>query len=381
MAYTAQVFLGTQIICAQCHDHPFAKWKQADYYAFAALSHGLNANAAQSLDLLKLDDRARAACMKVGDLEAARDALGTVLTPLKYAGTKYDPRRRLELPHDYRYSDHKPGDVLPPRMLFGAEAPAGLVDITDTRARLTALAEWMTAPENPRFTTVIVNRLWKRAFGLGLIEPVDEMMDSSVASNPALMRHLEQTMKDVRYSLRGFLRFLYNTRAYQRAAATTPPLPGESWHFTGPLLRRMTAEQLWDSLITLRHGDVDSHVSETNDHLNRYLAALRRLTDRVKQLGLSGVAEIAKTGAVREQEIARKVDAARAEMNKKPNPGKEEVQELNRYKTRLLNDERDLLLAQILDVKNLDGLGFDYKPSQDRNERKKGQKKPADIAE
>ena len=59
-----------------------------------------------------------------------------------------------------------------------------------------AYAEWMTSPENPRFTTVIANRLWKKVFGLGLIEPVDELMDNTVAMNPELMKHLEKLMRE-----------------------------------------------------------------------------------------------------------------------------------------------------------------------------------------
>ena len=76
----------------------------------------------------------------------------------------------------------------------------------------------MTTAENPRFTKVIANRLWKKVFGVGLIEPVDEIMDSTVAMNPALMTHLEQLMVELRYDVKAFLRVLYNTQAYQNEA-------------------------------------------------------------------------------------------------------------------------------------------------------------------
>jgi hypothetical protein len=122
---------------------------------------------------------------------------------------------------------------------------------------LQAFADWMTAPENPRFTKVIANRLWKKVFGVGLIEPVDEIMDSTVAMNPALMEHLENLMVALRYDVKAFLRVLYNTQAYQNEAMKTELVAGEVYHFTGPVLRRMTAEQIYDSFVTLIHPTPD----------------------------------------------------------------------------------------------------------------------------
>src|SRR5204863_6912077 len=114
-------------------------------------------------------------------------------------------------------------------------------------------AEWVTSPENPRFTKVIANRLWKKVFGLGLIELVDDITDTTVATNPELMKHLEQLMIAVRYDMKAYLRVLFNTRAYQSEASRAEVSAGESYDYAGPLLRRMTAEQVWDSMITLIH--------------------------------------------------------------------------------------------------------------------------------
>ena len=81
---------------------------------------------------------------------------------------------------------------------------------------LESFAAWLTSPENPRFTTAIANRLWKKLFGLGLIEPVDDITDATVAMNPALMEHLRKLMIAQRYDVKAFLRVLCNTQAYQR---------------------------------------------------------------------------------------------------------------------------------------------------------------------
>ncbi len=115
----------------------------------------------------------------------------------------------------------------------------------------------MTSPENPRFTTVIANRLWKRVFGLALIEPLDELMDTTVPMIPELQKHLEKLVVDLNYDMKAVLRVLYNTKAYQAQVSREEHAPGEVYHFTGPLLRRMSAEQMWDSFVTLINPSPD----------------------------------------------------------------------------------------------------------------------------
>mgnify|MGYP000703380187 CR=1 FL=1 len=119
--------------------------------------------------------------------------------------------------------------------------------------------------------------------GRGLIEPVDEITDSTVASNPELMDYLTQLMVDQKFSIKSFLRVLYNTDAYQRTASPSEVAAGETYHFTGPLLRRMSAEQVWDSMVTLAHGNLDHDTSEENERLHQYLGGLKQLIDAVRQ--------------------------------------------------------------------------------------------------
>jgi hypothetical protein len=160
--------------------------------------------------------------------------------------------RKLTLPHDYAYSDAKPKSAVSPGTMMGHTC-----DAQPGETPLQAYARWMTGKDNPRFTTVIANRLWKKAFGLALIEPLDELMDMSVPMIPALQKHLDQLMKDVNYDTKAFLRILFNTSAYQREVTKKEHAPGDTYHFTGPLLRRMTAEQMWDSLVTLINPNPD----------------------------------------------------------------------------------------------------------------------------
>ena len=186
------------------------------------------------------------------ELAKVRDVMKDVMKPLRYTSI-HSTEALPQLPHDYKYGDAKPNQTIQPKTIFGHDATPA-----PGETRLDAFAKWMTSPENPRFTTVIANRMWKRVFGLGLIEPVDEMTDSTVASNPQVMDYLTQLMIDKKYSLKSVLRVLYNTDTYQRMATTQEVPLGETYHFTGPMLRRMSAEQIWDSMVTLSKGSLDA---------------------------------------------------------------------------------------------------------------------------
>lgn len=255
LANTTRVFLGTRIECAQCHNHPFDKWTQMQFYQMAAFTYPIETNVTGIAVKGEMSELMRAAGKKP-ELAAQSRHVGRVFENLgdfvRYSKVQALPSRELKLPHDYAYEDAKPFDVIAPATMLGDSMKCGPKDDT-----VRAFADWMTSPENPRFTTVIANRLWKKVFGLGLIEPVDEIMDSTIAMNPALMKRLEQLMRDCRYDVKAYLRVLFNTQAYQNEVTRAELLPGESYHFTGPLLRRMTAEQIYDSFVTLIHPTPD----------------------------------------------------------------------------------------------------------------------------
>ncbi|WP_170157114.1 DUF1549 domain-containing protein [Roseimicrobium gellanilyticum] len=257
LASTSRIFLGTRIECAQCHNDPFDKTTQMQFYQMAAFTYPLETNFTGISAEDEVNKMKRAAEKKPDQAAQAR-WLGIISENLgdfvRYSKVQALPeKRQLKLPHDYQYSDAKPKDRITPLTMMGEQVTCDPQKADSVKA----FADWLTSPQNPRFTTVIANRLWKKVFGRGLIEPVDEMMDSTVATDPVLMQHLEKLMRDLRYDTRAFLAVLYRTDAYQRAASHAELQPGEAYHFTGPLLRRMTAEQIWDSFITLIHPNPD----------------------------------------------------------------------------------------------------------------------------
>ncbi|HSI63377.1 MAG TPA: DUF1553 domain-containing protein, partial [Candidatus Saccharimonadia bacterium] len=149
--------------------------------------------------------------------------------------------------------------------------------------------------------------------GIGLIEPVDEITDSTVPSNNELMEYLTVLMKDKQYSLKSFLRVLYNTDTYQRAATMTEVPLGETYHFTGPILRRMSAEQVWDSMVTLSRGNIDDQVEDDNVRLHQYLDDLSMFLNAVKTKGPEALVEIAKKSSAASAEADKKIAALTAE--------------------------------------------------------------------
>jgi hypothetical protein len=111
--------------------------------------------------------------------------------------------------------------------------------------------------------------MWKRAFGVAVNEPVTNIDDPEKSYNPALLKHLAAEMKRVNFDLKQFMRIVYNTESYQREATMEAVPMGEPYYFQGPLLRRMTAEQAWDSYMTLVLGDPDKYKQPLEDLYSR----------------------------------------------------------------------------------------------------------------
>ncbi len=308
MANTTRIFLGTRLECAQCHNHPFDKWTQLDFFSMAAFSNGMEGNrysfpnrsaltesqregkgrfrneqlleirtrlqaeigtdkvalrAAVKEELKKLRESDEKPKKKEQGDESLKLVMNELYKPLRYTAVAENDKP-LKLPHDYQYDDAKPGDIVPASTMFGALAVA-----ENDHSKIETYAAWMTSTENPTFTRVIVNRLWKRLFGHAIIEPLDELTEQSVATNPELLAYLEVLMKDLKFDMRAFTRVLANTRTYQRSATAGELEPGTPYYFQGPLLRRLSAEQVWDSALTLLIDNPDQYKPSLNHDIAR----------------------------------------------------------------------------------------------------------------
>ncbi|MBQ12377.1 MAG: hypothetical protein CMJ45_12620 [Planctomyces sp.] len=242
LSNTLTTFLGANVACAQCHDHPFAKWTQRDFYEMASFFG--------STAFERVDTRKPAITLR--DDRFSKANLVTLLQP-NMERVVFDSQRSTEFPEDYAYDDAQPGEKVVPKFITWEGARRANVTTTDPRHLRNLFARWMTSPKNPRFAEAIANRMWKKFFGAAVKEPVTDLDVLEEATNPELLKFLAQLMRDVDFDLREFQRVVLNTKTYQQQVSVTPP-EGEDFRFPGPLLRRMTAEQTWDSVVLLLRG-------------------------------------------------------------------------------------------------------------------------------
>ena len=196
------------------------------------------------------------------EARAFRQALQDMLLPLQFGARHQD--RKLKLPHDYKYDDGKPHQVVQAGVIFDSNTTPE----TEELSMVDQYANWMTSPKNPRFTKVIANRMWKKVFGRGLVEPLNDWKDDTEASIPPLLDHLAELMVRLNYDLREFQRVLMNLEIFEKEAYPKELEPLDPYLFPAPVLTRMSAEQLWDSLLAIFVPDVDERSWEEEvDHI------------------------------------------------------------------------------------------------------------------
>jgi hypothetical protein len=311
---TATLFLGTQISCAQCHDHPYSRWTRKDYHQFLAWTSGISTaskgdavgevtgkairEAAEHYDRMamdKLDYERRQKNRRI------RDSLLALQRAAGGAGVLNGEGHQAKLPDDYQYADGKPGDLLPAAVLYG-ESPLAGARPAET------LAAWVTAPNNTRFALTLANRLWAKMFGLPFAGRVDQVREVADCANPDLAQYLVNVVRDSKYDVRQILHIFSLTRTYQREAGPPPEDPTVVYRFPGPVLRRLTAEQVWDSMMALAVKDLDLK-------LNFDPPGVAELEAAVAAKKASEVTAMARKIASKE-ERARQVEERRARLRK-----------------------------------------------------------------
>ncbi len=198
---TTQLFLGVRFSCNKCHDHPFEKWTQNQYYELGAF----------------------------------------------FAVVQIKPG---QLPGDeVVYASYTPQPVQHPRTLavVNPSVPFGEVAAHVDNKQQT-LATWLTSKDNPMFARAGVNRIWSYFMGRGIIEPVDDIRTSNPPSNPELLDALTKDFVDSGFDMKHIMKTITRSRAYQQSIKTNKWNRSDTINFSHAVARRLTAEQLLDAI-------------------------------------------------------------------------------------------------------------------------------------
>ena len=201
-ASTSRIFLGNQIQCAQCHNHPFEHWTRKDFWGYAAFFARLQQAPAPQQVAFQVADAATGE-VKIPDTE----------------------------------------DVVPAQFL-GGELSADV----DGQTRRARLAKWLTAAENPWFARATVNRVWALLFGQGIVDPVDDLGAHNKPSHPELLDELSVYFAETGFDVNRLIRTLAITRAYQLSSQSTGEGDDIPELFARMAIKTMSAEQLYDCL-------------------------------------------------------------------------------------------------------------------------------------
>ncbi len=209
----AQIFLGMRTQCAQCHNHPFDRWTQDDYYSFAAFFSQIGRKQGE--------DYRETIVFNSGGGNVNHPVGGRVMEPF-YLG-------------------------------------AGKADVAGKDRRV-VLADWLASPQNPYFAQNFTNRVWQHFFGIGIVEPVDDVRVSNPPSNEPLLKELSKRFTESNYDMRKLIREICQSEAYQRSTESNPTNELDERNFARQQLRRIKAESMLDVL---------SQVTTTKDKFPR----------------------------------------------------------------------------------------------------------------
>lgn len=204
MENMTQVFLGTRFQCNRCHDHPFERWTQRQYYELSAYFAGV----------------------------------GRKPGPTKGEEIIFS----LSIPQDIKHPTT--GEVMPAVFPFAVKQD-NKSDQTNPRLKL---ASWLTTRENPYFAKSLVNRYWSYFLGRGIIDPVDDIRASNPPSNPVLLDALRDDFVKNGFDIKALIRRITFSHTYQRTFRPNEWNNSDSLNFSHAAPRRLTAEQLYDAL-------------------------------------------------------------------------------------------------------------------------------------
>jgi hypothetical protein len=217
MENTTQLFLGVRFNCNKCHDHPFERWTQDQYYELSAYFAQVG----------RAED-ARYRGQRVGgtDVEGAKPLVEVI-----------SDTNGGEITHE------RTGAVAKPKFPYLHQ------DLAQAKAnRREQVAKWITSKENQYFAKSYVNRLWAYLLGVGLIEPIDDIRAGNPPSNPVLLERLTQEFVKTGFDARNLFKLICKSRTYQHSVTTNKWNEDDQINYSRALARRLPAEVLYDAI-------------------------------------------------------------------------------------------------------------------------------------
>ncbi len=209
----ARLFLGVQLRCAECHDHPFAPWTQADFWGTAAFFSRLH--------------------------NTSRKGPPFIMTEAAEPGHDPGATAAITIPGT---AGKAAGRSVAARFLRGKTPALGEGPLRPT------FAAWVTAPDNPFFAPAFVNRLWAQLFGRGFVNPMDDFRDDNPPSHPILLARLADEFRNSGYDVKHLLRCITLSRAYQRGSQPLPANEKDRELFSHMAVKVLSPEAFFDSL-------------------------------------------------------------------------------------------------------------------------------------
>lgn len=237
----SRIFLGTQLGCARCHDHPFEELTQRDFYGMAGFFVRLQVlqETKGKEKVYTIGEKSSGEVLFTGPAaDAVPGKQGEPVAPKFLGGTALD---EPDLPKDFKELDYRKIKKAPyPKPFF---------------SRKEKLAAWLTAPENPYFARAAVNRVWSQFMGRGLVQPVDDLKPDSTPSHPKLLDAMTQEFVAHKFDRRWLMREIVLSEAYQRDSAGPGTMAAPRWYHRARV-RPLSAEELMAAMRVATGFDV-----------------------------------------------------------------------------------------------------------------------------
>lgn len=254
----SKAFLGTQLQCARCHDHPYTPLTQKDFFGMTGffvrlvvVDQGTTGEGNEKRKKFAIGEKSTGDVLFAGNMKELKPGKkGEPVKPKFLAG---DPLAEPEVPKDFKEPEIKSGTKTVPKPQF---------------SRKEKLAEWATAKENPFFAKAAVNRVWGQFMGRGIVHPIDNLGEDNKPAIPALLETLTKEFIAHDFDMKWLIREIVSSQTYQLASTGSGKEALPTWWERGRI-RPLSAEEI-QNVLKVASGDTTLKPGESSEYFLRY---------------------------------------------------------------------------------------------------------------